>query len=112
MMSFLKRCKIILQDLKQADLKQLRKLERRLARKQKGSGNREKARIKVAKMEQHIADSRKDWIEKESLRLVRNYNVIGIEDLTTKGLLRASRNARNYVDTSCGTFTTRLEKKS
>lgn len=97
---------------KQSHLKQLRKLERRLARKQKGSKNREKARIKVARLEQHIADSRKDWIEKETLRLVRNYNVIGIEDLTTKGLLRASKNARNYVDTSWGTFTTRLIDKA
>lgn len=97
---------------KQSHLKQLRKLERRLARKQKGSKNREKARIKVARMEQHIADSRKDWIEKETLRLVRNYNVIGIEDLTTKGLLRASKNARNYVDTSWGTFTSRLIDKA
>ena len=96
---------------KQAHLKQLRKLERRLARKQKGSKNREKARIKIARIEQHIADSRKDWIEKETLRLVRNYNVIGIEDLTTKGLLRASKNARNYVDTSWGTFTTKLIDK-
>ena len=97
---------------KQTHLKQLRKLERRLARKQKGSKNREKARIKVARMEQYIADSRKDWIEKEALRLVRNYNVIGIEGLTIKGLLRASNNARNYVDTSWGTFTTRLEEKA
>ena len=97
---------------KQAHLKQLRKLERRLARKQKGSKNREKARIKVARMEQHIADSRKDWIEKETLRLVKNYNVIGIEDLSTKGLIRASKNARNYVDTSWGTFTSKLVDKA
>jgi len=97
---------------KQAHLKQLRKLERRLERKRKGSKNREKARIKVARLEQHIASSRKDWIEKETLRLVRSFNVIGIEDLTTKGLLRASRNARNYVDTSWGTFTARLIDKS
>lgn len=97
---------------KQAHLKQLRKLERRLARKQKGSKNREKARIKVARLEQHIASSRKDWTEKETLRLVKNCNVIGIEDLTTKGLLRASKNARNYVDTSWGTFTSRLIEKS
>ena len=79
---------------------------------EKGSKNREKARIKVARMEQHIADSRKDWIEKETLRLVSNYNVIGIEDLATKGLLRASKNARNYVDTSWGTFTTKLVYKA
>jgi putative transposase len=97
---------------KQAHLKQLKKLQRRLARKKKGSKNREKARIKVARMEQHIASSRKDWIEKETLRLVRNNNVIGIEDLTTKGLLRASKNARNYVDTSWETFTSKLIDKA
>lgn len=97
---------------KQAHLRQLRKLERRLVRKQKDSRNREKARIKVARLEQHIANSRKDWIEKETLRLVKNYNTIGIEDLTIKGLLRASKNARNYVDTSWGIFTTTLISKS
>lgn len=97
---------------KQAHLKNLRRLERRLARKQKGSSNREKARIKVARIEQHIANSRKDWIEKETLRLVRKYNVIGIEDLTIRGLLRASKNAKNYVDSSWGMFTRRLEEKS
>ena len=97
---------------KQSHLKQLRKLQRRLAKKQKGSKNREKARIKVARIEQHIAASRKDWIEKETLRLVRNYNLVGIEDLTIKGLLRASKNARNYVDTSWGTFTNKLVDKA
>ena len=45
---------------KQKNLKKLTKLQRRLARKQKGSANREKARIKVAKMEHYIADCRKD----------------------------------------------------
>lgn len=97
---------------KQTHLKQLRKLKRRLARKQKDSKNREKARVKLAKLEQHIANSRKDWIEKETLRLVKSYNVIGIEDLTIKGLLRASRNAKNYVDTSWKIFITTLEEKS
>jgi putative transposase len=50
---------------KQAYKKPLKKLQRRLARKQAGSMNREKARVKVARLERHIADSRLDFIEKK-----------------------------------------------
>ena len=56
---------------KQKHSKLLAKLQRKLARKTKGSANYEKARIKLAKLEKHIADSRKWWIENESLRLVK-----------------------------------------
>ncbi|MEE3413690.1 MAG: RNA-guided endonuclease TnpB family protein [Bacteroidales bacterium] len=97
---------------RQKHLKQLRKLQRRLTKKKEGSRNREKARLKFARLEQHIANSRRDWIEKESLRLVRTYNVIGIEDLTTKNLIMYSKNARNYLDTSWGTFAFKLVDKS
>ena len=97
---------------KQVHLKQLQKLQRRFSKKKKGSKNQEKARIRFARLEQHICNSRKDWIEKETLRLVKNYNVIGIEDLTIKGLIKSSRNARNYFDTSWGIFTKRLINKS
>lgn len=97
---------------RKAHLKQLRKLERRLAKKQKGSKNREKARVKVARIEQHIASSRKDWIEKDTLRLVKQYNIIGIENLAIQNLMRYSKNAKNYVDTSWRNFTATLEKKS
>ena len=93
---------------KQLDKKKLTKLQRNLARKQKGSNNREKARVKLARFEKHISDSRKDYIEKETLRLVRTYDVIGIEDLNLQGMMKFSRNARNYVDTSWYTFTQKL----
>ena len=97
---------------KQLNSKKLTKLQRRLARKQKGSNNREKARIKLARFEKHISDSRKDYIEKETLRLVRTYDVIGIEDLNLQGLMKFSHNAKNYVDTSWYTFTQKLIWKS
>lgn len=97
---------------KQKNLKKLTKLQRRLARKQKGSNNREKARIKVAKMEHYIAECRNDWIEKESLRLVQNYQIIGIEDLNIRGMMRFSRNAKNYGDASWGAFVNKLMWKS
>ena len=93
---------------RQLNKKKLTKLQRRLARKQKGSNNREKARVKLARFEKHIADSRKDYIEKETLRLVRAYDVIGIEDLNLQGMMKFSHNAKNYVDTSWYTFTQKL----
>ena len=96
---------------KQAHSKQLRKLSRRLARKQKGSKNRNKARIKLARLEEHIANSRHDWIEKETLRLVRSYDKVVVEDLNLKGISKFLRNAKNMTDTSYGTFVSRLEAK-
>ena len=80
--------------------------------KKKGSNNREKARIKLARFEKHISDSRKDYIDKATLRLVRTYDVIGIEDLNLKGMMKFSYNAKNYVDTSWYTFTQKLIWKS
>ena len=93
---------------KQINKKKLTKLQRRLARKQKGSNNREKARVKLARFEKYISDSRKDYIEKETLRLVRTYDVIGIEDLNLQGMMKFSYNAKNYVDASWYTFTQKL----
>ena len=97
---------------KQINKKKLTKLQRRLSRKQKGSKNREKARVKLARFEKHISDSRKDYIEKETLRLVRTYDVIGIEDLNLQGMMKFSHNAKNYVDTSWYTLTQKLIWKS
>ena len=97
---------------KQLNNKKLTKLQRNLARKQKDSNNREKARVKLARFEKHIADSRKDYIEKETLRLVRTYDVIGIENLNLQGMMKFSHNAKNYVDTSWYTFTQKLIWKS
>lgn len=97
---------------RQLNSKKLTKLQRRLFRKKKGSNNREKARVKLARFEKYIADSRKDYIEKETLRLVRTYDIIGIEDLNLQGMMKFSHNAKNYVDTSWYTFTQKLIWKS
>lgn len=97
---------------KQANLKKLTKLQRRLTRKQVGSNNREKARIKVARIEHYISECRNDWIEKETKRLVSTYQVIGIEDLNLRGMMKFSRNAKNYGDASWGNFVNKLLWKS
>lgn len=96
---------------KQKHHKQLAKLQIRLARKTKGSKNYEKARIKLAKLEKHIADSRKWWIENESLRLAKNYSTIGIEDLNLQGIAKFLKNAKNINDCGYANFVTRLQQK-
>jgi putative transposase len=97
---------------KQAHSKQEKQLKRRLARKQKDSKNREKARIKVARLENHIGNSRLDFIEKETLQLVRKYELIGVEDLNLQGMSGFLRNAKNMVDTSWGMFVNKLTWKA
>ena len=97
---------------KQSKLKKLSHLQRQLARKHKGSKNQAKVRTKLARFEEHIANCRKDWIEKETLRLVRNYTVIGVENLSIRGMMKGSRNAKNYLDIAWSTFVSKLEWKS
>ena len=75
------------------------------------SKNREKARIKLAKFEEYIANSRRDWIEKETLRLVKSYDKVVVEDLNYKAMMGNSKNAKNYEDISWSTFVTRLQQK-
>ena len=75
------------------------------------SKNREKARIKLAKFEEKIANKRRDWIEKETLRLVKSYDKVVVEDLNYKAMMRNSKNAKNYEDISWSTFVTRLQQK-
>ena len=75
------------------------------------SKNREKARIKLARFEEHIANKRRDWIEKETLRLVKNYDKVVVEDLNYKAMMGNSKNAKNYEDISWSTFVTRLQQK-
>ena len=106
---------------KQAHSKKLKKFQKRFAKKQMvtvencprkvSSKNREKARIKLARLEGHIANCRKDWIEKESLRLVRSYDKVVVEDLNLKGISKFLRNAKNMNDTSWATFVLRLQAK-
>jgi putative transposase len=69
-------------------------------------------RIKLARFEEYIANCRKDWIEKETLRLVSSYQLIGVENLSIQGMMKGSRNAKNYQDISWSTFVSKLEQKS
>lgn len=70
------------------NMKKLKRLQQRLSRKQKGSNNRRKARIAVAKMHRRIEDCRNDWQWKMAHAIVKEFDVICIEDLNLDGMKR------------------------
>ena len=92
--------------------KKLAHLQKVLARKEKGSKNYEKMRIKVAKCHRKIANKRNDSLHNLSSYLVNNYKTICLEDLNVKGMLQNHHLARAIQDASWGEFTRQLQYKS
>ncbi|MFP4340544.1 MAG: RNA-guided endonuclease InsQ/TnpB family protein, partial [Cyclobacteriaceae bacterium] len=80
------------------NLKRLRVEQRSLARKQKGSTNREKQRLVVAKLHEKIANQRKDFLQQLSTELVNQYDTICMEDLHVKGMVRNHCLARSISE--------------
>jgi len=91
--------------------KKLAREQRRLSRKVKGSNNRNKQRIKVAKVHEKIVNSRKDFHQKLSTYLVENYDVIGIETLNMQAMSQCLNLSKSTLDNSWGSFTSMLEYK-
>lgn len=93
-------------------LKKLAKLQRQLKNKKIGSSNYKKLQQKISKLHLHIANMRKDFLHKESRKLVDENQVMVLEDLNVKGMIKNKKLARSIADVSWSMFKTFVSYKA
>jgi putative transposase len=86
-------------------------LQRRMARKQRGSKNREKTQLKVARLHEKVANQRADFLHKLSRHLIDESQAIYVEDLNVKGMLANRHLAKSISDSSWSEFVRQLDYK-
>ena len=85
-------------------MRKLIREQRRLSRKQKDSHNREKQRIRVARVYEKVTNQRNDFLQKQSTMLVRENQTICIEDLNVKGMIRNHKLSKSIASVSWAKF--------
>jgi len=96
-------------------LEKIKKLQRQLSRKKKGSKNWEKARVKLAKAYERLYNQRRDFLHKLALYYVRNYDIIVLEDLDAKNLVENGSSKgfrRRFLDSALKEFVRILSDKA
>lgn len=92
--------------------KKLKRLNRELARRQRASKRREKTRLRLARQHDRVENQRKDWIHKITTYLVRKYDVISLEDLNVRGMVKNHNLAKAITNVSFGEFNRQIEYKA
>jgi putative transposase len=95
-----------------AEEKNLRRLQRSVSRKQKGSGNRRKAVVTLLRAHQRISNRRKDFLNNLAHELIQRYDVIGLEDLRIQNMVRNHHLAKSILDAGWGYLVARLTHKA
>jgi putative transposase len=93
-------------------LKLLRRRQRRHSRKQKGSRNRKKSALQLARLHRRVHNIRQDFLHKLTTELAKTKSVIVVEDLNVSGMVRNTRLARYIADVGWGEFRRQLEYKT
>lgn len=94
------------------NLKKLKYNQRQLSKKTKGSSSRNKQKQKLAIVHEKITNIRKDYLHKVSTEIVKNHDIISVEDLAVKNIMKNHKLAQAMSDVSLGTFYSMLEYKS